>query len=374
MNRRYFLQVSAAALIACSTAGQLLAAETDVQKLLDELETGKVQSLGPHGEAPQSADGIQLSDEELSRLKEMNATAAIVLHYRNDWAVAQIAGLTDQFNKMGIKIISVTDANFKPEKQVADIETVLALKPSIIVSIPVDPVATASAFKKAADAGVKIVFMDNVPQGMEIGKDYVSTVSSDNYGNGVASALLMAKAVEEEGEIGIVYLAGDFFVTKQRYDAFKKTVAGNFPKMKIVAEQGIDGTDLIGNAERAASAILAAHPDIKGIWAVWEAPADGVMSAARNAGRKDLIVTTIDLGLNACLSLAKGTFVKGIGAQRPYQQGVTEAILGGYGLLGKKAPDYVVLPPLAVTRENLLESWKLTYHSEPPASLVQAIN
>ncbi|RWX36659.1 substrate-binding domain-containing protein [Rhizobium leguminosarum] len=373
MNRRFFLQVSAAALIACTTASQLLAAEADVKKMLDELASGKVQSLGPHGEAPSPADGIQLSEEELNKIKAMNATAAVVLHYRNDWAVAQIAGLTDQFAKMGIKIVSVTDANFKPEKQVADIETVLALKPSIIVSIPVDPVATASAYKKAADAGVKIVFMDNVPQGMEIGKDYVSTVSSDNYGNGVASALLMAQAIEEEGEVGIVYLAGDFFVTKQRYEAFKKTI-GQFPNVKVVAEQGIDGTDLIGNAEKAASAILAGHTNIKAIWAVWEAPADGVMSAARTAGRKDLIITTIDLGLNACLSLAKGTFVKGIGAQRPFQQGVTEALLAGYGLLGKKAPDYVVLPPLAVTRENLLESWKLTYHSEPPASLINALN
>lgn len=374
MNRRYFLQGSAAALIAFALTGsQLLAADLDIQKMLDELASGKVQSVGPRGEAPHPADGIQLNEEELSKIKAMNATAAVVLHYRNDWAVAQIAGLTDQFEKMGIKIVSVTDANFKPEKQVADIETVLALKPSIIVSIPVDPIATASAYKKAADAGVKIVFMDNVPQGMEIGKDYVSTVSSDNYGNGVASALLMAQAIEEEGEVGIVYLAGDFFVTKQRYDAFKKTI-GNFPNVKIVAEQGIDGTDLIGNAEKAASAILAAHPNIKAIWAVWEAPADGVMSAARTAGRKDLIITTIDLGLNASLSLGKGTFVKGIGAQRPYQQGVTEALLAGYGLLGKAAPDYVVLPPLAVTRDNLLESWRLTYHSEPPASLVDAMN
>ena len=57
-------------------------------------------------------------------------------------------------------------------------------KPDIIVSIPVDAVATAAAYKAAADKGVKLVFMDNVPKGFIAGKDYVSSVSADNYGNG----------------------------------------------------------------------------------------------------------------------------------------------------------------------------------------------
>ncbi len=71
--------------------------------------------------------------------------------------------------------------------------------------------------------------MDNVPPGMTAGKDYVSVVSADNYGNGVASAHLMAKALGGEGKIGLVFHAADFFVTSQRYDAFKATIAENYP-------------------------------------------------------------------------------------------------------------------------------------------------
>ena len=63
--------------------------------------------------------------------------------------------------------MAATDANFKPDKQVSDLETVMSKKPDIIVSIPTDPVATAAAYRKAAAAGVKLVFMDNVPQGMK---------------------------------------------------------------------------------------------------------------------------------------------------------------------------------------------------------------
>jgi ribose transport system substrate-binding protein len=273
---------------------------------------------------------------------------------------------------MGIKVIAVTDAGFKPEKQVSDIETVMAQKPSIIVSIPTDPVATADAYKAAADAGTKLVFMDNVPKGLSAGKDYVSVVSADNYGNGVAAAHLMAKALGGKGDIGLVFHAADFFVTRQRYDAFKKTIADDYPDIKIVAEQGIGGPDFSGDAEKAASAILTSNPSVKGIWAVWDVPAEGVISAARTAGRDDLIITTCDLGQNVAIDMASGGFVKGLGAQRPFDQGVTEALLAGYGLLGKEAPAYVALPALPVSRDNLLDAWQTVYHQPAPDKVKNA--
>ena len=118
--------------------------------------------------------------------------------------------------------------------------------------------------------------MDNVPTGFEVGKDYVSVVSADNYGNGVASAHLMAKALNGEGEIGIIYHAADFFVTRQRYEAFRKTIAEDYPGITIVAEQGIREPDFFDDAYQAASTMLAANPDLKGLWAVWDLPAEGV--------------------------------------------------------------------------------------------------
>lgn len=351
-------------------AGSAQAADPDAA--LAELSKN-VLSTGPNGESPQPASAVTLSDDELAKIKDMRATAALVFHYGgNDWSQAQLDGLKAQFGSMGIEVIAVTDAGFKPEKQVSDIETVMAQKPNIIVSIPTDPVATASAYKAAADAGVKLVFMDNVPAGLTVGKDYVSVVSADNYGNGVAAAHLMAKALGMKGDIGIVFHAADFFVTRQRYDAFKKTIADDYPNIKIVAEQGIGGPDFSGDAERAASAMLTSNPSINGIWAVWDVPAEGVISAARTAGRDDLVITTIDLGENVAIDMASGGFVKGLGAQRPYDQGVTEAMLAGYGLLGKQAPDYVALPALPVSKENLLEAWQAVYHQEAPAKVKDA--
>jgi ribose transport system substrate-binding protein len=349
-----------------------LGAAIDPVKALASLQE-KILSKGPHGEQPSPASSVSLTSEELGRVRELKAKAAIVMHYSSDWSQAQVAGLKSQFENMGIEVIAVTDAGFNPERQVAEIQTVLAQEPQIIVSIPTDADITAAAYRKASQQGVKLVFMDNVPTGFEAGRDYVSVVSADNYGNGVASAHLMAKFLQDKGQVGLVYHAANFFVTRQRYEAFKKTITENYPEITIVAEQGIREPDFFKDANRAASAMLAANPNLSGIWAVWDLPAEGVISAARAAHREDLVVTTVDLGLNVALDMARNKSIKGVGAQRPYDQGVTEALLAGYGLLGKPAPPYVALPAFPVTRENVVEAWKTIYHREAPPGLTKAL-
>jgi ribose transport system substrate-binding protein len=173
--------------------------------------------------------------------------------------------------------------------------------------------------------------------------------------------------------VGLIYHEADFFVTRQRWEAFKATVAADYPGIGIVEEQGITGPDFTGDAEKAASAMLTKHPDLDGIWAVWDVPAEGVVAAARTAGRADLVITTIDLGLNVAILIAKGEYVYGLGAQRPFDQGINEAKLAGYGLLGKVAPAYVALPALPVTGANVLEAWETVYHAPPPDDLANVI-
>jgi ribose transport system substrate-binding protein len=341
--------------------------------LLLALSENKVLGTGPNGEAPTPPIGFELTPDELERVRTMHATAAIVMHYgSNDWSQAQIAGLQTQFAEMGIEVIAVTDAEFNAEKQVRDIEAVLAERPDVIVSIPTDPVATAPAYRHAASQGVTLVFMDNVPAGLTPGVDYLSVVSADNYGNGVASAHLMAQALDGRGAVGVIFHEADFFVTRQRYEAFTQTIQEHYPEIEIVAEKGLAGPDFAADAQKLAAGMLAEHPHLSGIWAVWDVPAEGVIAAARTVGRNDLVITTVDLGLKVALELARGGLVSGVSAQRPFDQGVYEAELAAYGLLGKEAPAYVALPALPVSKVSVLEAWESVYHRPPPQELLNA--
>jgi len=143
------------------------------------------------------ADLAKMFDHEaLERLKKGKFTAAICMHgmndVRNDWSLLQIAGLRKTFEKLGVRVIVVTDGEFDIEKQIADYEHVISLKPDVIVTIPIDSARAAPILKKAVDGGIRIVFMDSVPNGFVAGKDYIGMVMADSYSNARFSGKLLA--------------------------------------------------------------------------------------------------------------------------------------------------------------------------------------
>lgn len=353
-----------------STAPKTEVAQTGPITINPAIQDKQILGKGPNGEAPVSAKTLQLTEEEIAKIKQGNYKAAIVMHYTgNDYSTAQVNALKATFERMGVDVIAVTDAQFKAEKQVSDIETVLAKKPDVIISVPVDPVSTAAAFKKAADAGVKIVFMDGVAKGLEPGKDYVSMVTGDNAGNGAAAAEIMGEKLGGKGKIGVIFHDADFFVTAQRTAAFEETMKTKYPNIEIVARGGIAGPN---DGEKVASAMLTKHRDLDGIFVIWDVPAEGALAAARTAGKDKLVITSTDLGTKVGMEIAADGIVKGVGAQLPYDQGVTEAMAAGYALLGKPVPTYIASPAVAVTKENVLDSWKLVYGQDAPDVIKKA--
>jgi ribose transport system substrate-binding protein len=342
-----------------------------VEALISDL-AGNLTGTDPNGVEPQGFDATELTDEEVADIKAAKLTAAIAMHYTADgWAQAQLAGLASEFERLGIEIVASTDAEFDPAKQVSNIETILALKPDILVSLPTDPVATADAYRKAGEAGVQLVFMDNVPDGFGAG-DYVSMVSDDRYTAGLVSGYQLAQAVGGAGEVGLVFHDADFFVTHQSYLGVKEALL-QFPDIEIVEDSGVVGPDFAGDAQAVTNAMLTKHPNLEGVWAVWDLPAEGVMAAARAAGRDDLKIATIGLGDNAAVALGKNELIVGLAAQRPFDQGVAEARLGAAAAIGKAdVPRFIASEALPVTHDNVLDAWELVYHVPAPDKVKSA--
>ncbi len=332
--------------------------------------SGEIKSTGPNGESAVLATELSLTEEEIAQIQAGGYTAAISFHYGgNDWSSAQQKGLEDTFAKLGIEITAVTDANFSAEKQVSDLETIMAKEPDILVSIPTDATSTANAYQRVADSGIKVVFMDNVPSGFTAGENYVSCVSADNYGNGLIAADLIGEALGGKGKIGIIYYDVDFFVANQRLEAFEKEMAEKYPEIEVVSKMGFqdeNGCDVV------ADAMITQNPNIEAMFVHWDIPCEGALSALRAAGRDDILLSTIDLGNNIAKEIAEGN-VLGLGAQLPYDQGVAEATLAAYALLGKEAPAYVAVPAKRVEQSNLLEAYQEVYHTEAPDTIKDAM-
>jgi len=324
---------------------------------------------GPNGEPATPASALTLSDAEVAKLKAGNYSAALLWHTSSDFTNAVTAGAKDEFARLGIAVVATTDAAFDAAKQKNDVETVMAKKPSIILTLPLDPVSAAASFRPAVEGGVKLVFLSNVPNGYKQGQDFVAVVTDDLFQMGKQAADVLAKAIGGKGKVGYIFHDATYYVTNQRDQAFKTTIEQDYPNIKIVAEQGIADP---ARAEELAQAMLLKNPDLDGIYVTWAEPAEGVLSVLRNAGNKHTRIVTLDLSEPIALDMVKDGNVVGIVADEAYALGRAMADAGAYGLLGKPAPAFLVAPALTVTKGNVADGWQTSLHRAPPQSVLDA--
>ena len=385
-TRRSALKATTA-LLACLTLSPLAFAAdniaADIQQPLwytapsaKTLELAKIDDLsntvvsdGQRGEAGVLGSSIKITDEQAAKIRAGNFTVGLSMGWLgDDWASEQLIGLKETFEKYGVKVVAETNANWDDAKQIADLETIAVLKPSLVVSIPLNGKTTAAAFKAIKDGGAKVVFIDQAVEGMDPGKDYVSIVSSDNLALGMYIADELATAIGGKGEVAAMYFANDFYVTNLRYIGFVARLMAKYPDIKLVAAAGHDNPD---KGQEVAQAVLARYPNLNGMYASWSIPAMGAVTAAQTAGLTPdkFKIANENFDQIVAANMAKNGFIAGISSQRPYDQGVAEASVGLLALIGVETPPYVVVPPVAVNRGNLPESYKTIYRKELPAEM-----
>jgi ribose transport system substrate-binding protein len=328
-----------------------------------------VTGLGPLGEAAASADQLRLSDEKAALARAAHYRVAVVLHKRqSDWGTQQMAGISETLARFGAAVSEVVYCAYRAEDQISGLSRVIESRPDAIISIPVSNVKTAEAHLEVARAGIKLVLINNVPFGMDAGKDYVSVVSSDNFGNGEAAAAILAEHVGREATVGIVSYAEDFFVTNERELGFRKWVSEHRPDIKLRRTRFAE----VESAGDVTMEFLDANPVIDALFVVWDEPAMQGIKALRAAGRQ-IPVVSIDLGREIAVEIARGDLVKGVGAQRPYDQGVAEALVAMIALTGGEPPPWIALPALSVTSSNILHAFEIVWHGPAPAAVRRAL-
>ena len=335
---------------------------------IDDLSS-TVVSDGQRGEKGVLGSSITISPEQAEKIKAGNFTVAISMGWLgDDWASEQLTGLKETFESLGIKVVAETNANWDDAKQISDLDSIAVLQPNLLVSIPLNGQTTAAAYKRIADAGTKVVFIDQAVDGMEPGKDYVSIISSDNLALGMYVADELAEAIGGKGDVAALYFANDFYVTNLRYEGFVARLMAKYPDVKLVATAGHDDPD---KGQEVAQALLARYPTLNGLYGSWSIPAMGAATAAQVAGMspENFKIVCENFDQIVAANMAKKGFIAGISSQRPYDQGVAEAKVGALALIGESAAPYVVVPPLAVDRANLAQSYKTIYRKDLPAEL-----
>ncbi len=327
------------------------------------------QTVGPSGETATPSADITLSDADIAAVKDKGYKAALLWHTSSDFTNAVTAGAKDEFARAGIEVTITTDAGFDAARQRSDIETALAAKPNVILSLPLDPVTSAEAFRQAVTDGTKLVFLSNLPNGYKHGTDYAAIVTDDLFQMGKQAADALARAIDAKGQVGYIFHDASYYVTNQRDQAFKTTIEKDYPDIKIVAEQGISDP---ARAEELASAMLVQHPDLDGIYVTWAEPADGVLSALRSSGNTKTKIVTLDLAEPVALDMVKDGNVSALVADKAYELGRAMAAVGMKALQGQQTPPFIVAPALTVTKANVAQGWRDSLNRDAPQSVLDA--
>jgi len=328
------------------------------------------ETKGPSGEVPTDYSKVVLTSEEKSAVKKATYKVAILMHESSDWVNAVIAGARSMSAELNMNVVAVTDAGQDPNKQRTDIETTLALNPDIIITLVLDPVSGSVALKQAVDKGVKVVLISNLPSNFTHGKDYAGIVTDDLFQMGKSVADMIGKYLNGKGEVALMFHDANYYVTNQRDQAVEAVLRRDYPNIKIVAKRGIVNAN---DSETLASAILTQYPNVNAIYAPWDVLAEGVVAAARTAGKKNVGVFTIDLGANNAMDMAKGGNMKGVVADLPYVLGESLITMGALSMLGKDTPAFVTVPAISITKETISAAWKQSLNRELPSEIAQAL-
>lgn len=367
---KFLSAVLVAGLILSGCAPVATAPVTTEAPATSEAKSYEGFAKGPNGETATAAKDVILTDEDYAKLKAGNYKASMLWAGAGEWYNAMTDGAKAEFEKMGIEVVAISDAQFDPAKQLTDIETTMALNPNIILSLPVDPVSAEMAFKPAVDAGVTLVFADNGVNNYTSGKEYVGICTGDHYGMGRAAADLMAQAIGGKGKIGFIYHDADFFVTNNRDNAFKDTILKKYPEIQIVFESGFSEESATGEV---AAAMLTQNPDLNGVYVAWDVAAEPVVAELRAQGKTDTKVVTYDLGGNNDLDMALKGNVYGKVADKPFQIGETMAKMAALKLLQKETPAFVLSDLVVMTRDNMIEAWKDSLNKAPAQTVIDAL-
>jgi ABC-type sugar transport system substrate-binding protein len=231
----------------------------------------------------------------------------------NPWRLAETASMKAQFeDELGWTLIA-TDANEDTAKQLADLDSIIAQQPDIIIFPPRESQALAPKVLEIKEAGIPVILIDRDVD-HEIakpGEDYVTFIGSDFVDQGRRAAEWLAQAtggtakiIELEGTTGADpaidrkkgfddYIAGTFKGTP--------TAEGAFPGMEIIASQ--TGNFTRDEGRQVMETLLQAHPDVTAVYAHNDEMAIGAIAALEAAGRtpgEDVILVSID-GENAAL-------------------------------------------------------------------------
>lgn len=217
--------------------------------------------------------------------------AIISKGFQHQFWQAVKAGAEEEAEAQGVRITfegPPTEADV--ERQIDQLTQALAKNPDAIGFAALDSQAAGPLLEQAQSQDIPVVAFDS---GVESDIP-VTTAATDNVAAAATAAEHMAELVGGSGKVAMVVHDQTSATGQQRAEGFIDWMEANAPGIELLEPQ-YGGGDQAKSAD-ITKAILAANPDVKGIYGANEGSAIGVLTGIEEAGAEGITVIGFDSG------------------------------------------------------------------------------
>jgi len=244
-------------------------------------------------------------------------------------------GAEQEAQKEGVRISfdgPATESDI--EGQVTMLTNAIGKQPAAIGFAALDSRASAPLLQQAKSANIPVVAFDS-----GVDSDIpLTTAATDNKAAAGEAAKHMSEAIGGSGKVALVVHDQTSRTGADRRDGFLDWMTTNAPGIQVLEPQYGAG-DPAKSADITKS-ILAANPDLKGIYAANEGSAIGVLKGIEESGRQGVTVIGFDSGKNQLDAIRSGVMLGAI-TQNPVGMGEQVVASAVKAMKGENLPKVI---------------------------------
>jgi ribose transport system substrate-binding protein len=244
--------------------------------------------------------------------------------------------------------VTVVAADYELNKQYMQIDNFISSGVDLVLVNAAASNAMGSSLKRLHDAGIVSVAVDVTADGAD------ATVTTDNVQAGREACQFIVDRLQGSGNV-IIIDGPPVSAVADRIQGCKGVFAQH-PNIKILSESQ-DGKVQSENGFDIATNLLNSFNKIDAIFTINDPEAITTDLAARQLGRKDFFITSVDGAPSVVEALKRqDSLIAASSAQDPYLM-AQKAVEIGYEILqGRKpAQDVVLIPSQLITRDNVAQ-------------------
>jgi len=279
--------------------------------------------------------------------KDLTSVGVTVGNLGNPFFVQVVKGVEAKAKELGGDGVQVTavSADYDLAKQFSQIDNFIASGVDMIVVNAADPAAIEPAIRRAQEAGIVVVAVDVSAAGAD------ATVQTDNVEAGQKACEYIAEKLNGEGKV-VIMNGPPVSAVVDRVNGCKEAL-GQHPGIEILSDS-MNGKGSREGGLEIMIGLLTANPELDGVFTINDPQAIGADLAAKQLGRTDLFITSVDGAPDIEDALKTETLIEASSAQDPYRM-AEMAVEIGYQIMQGEEPeeDTFLIPADLITRENV---------------------